>query len=46
MTPEQIAAMVSRIRGGKAWVNVANAMGYVPRPSKLAPKSGRTAPRR
>jgi hypothetical protein len=36
-------AMVSRIRTGKAWADVSASMGYVPTPSKQAPKSGRTA---
>lgn len=35
-------AMVSKIRMGHAWHDLAQAMGYTPRPSRLAPKSGRT----
>ena len=35
-------AMISRIRVGRAWREVADAMGYIPVASKQAPKSGRT----
>ncbi|MEM9423047.1 MAG: HNH endonuclease signature motif containing protein, partial [Pseudomonadota bacterium] len=36
-------SLVSRIRVGRSWRSVALEMGYEPKPSKLAPKSGRTA---
>ena len=35
-------SMVSKIRSGKAWQPLAALMGYVPKPSKWAPKSGRS----
>lgn len=35
-------SMVSRIRAGKSWIGVAQRLGYQPRQSRLAPKSGRT----
>ncbi|MEM9700225.1 MAG: HNH endonuclease [Pseudomonadota bacterium] len=38
-------ALVSRIRVGRSWVSLAHEIGYQPRPSKGAPKSGRTKPR-
>lgn len=36
-------ALVSRIRVGRSWRALADSMGYVPKPSKQAPKSGKTA---
>jgi FixJ family two-component response regulator len=35
-------SMVSRIRVGRSWRQLSERMGYEPKPSKLAPKSGRT----
>jgi hypothetical protein len=35
-------AMVSRIRTGRSWRDLTEALGYQPRPGKTAPKSGKT----
>lgn len=36
-------SLVSRIRVGRSWKELAQNMGYEPKPSKQAPKSGKTA---
>ncbi len=36
-------SLVSRIRTGRSWRQETKRLGYEPKPSKLAPKSGRTA---
>lgn len=38
-------SMVSRIRVGRSWHDLAASMGYTPKPAKGAPKSGRTKSR-
>jgi hypothetical protein len=35
-------AMVSRIRTGRSWRELTEALGYRPKPGKTAPKSGKT----